>query len=383
VRSGAGFARASEGAEVRSSNRMIDDRRADVAGPYTTPSTGSAMRIAVILPAQTEIWGGVQRFAQELTSALAQLAEISTYHVYPQRDRSRTVSAVLGMARLLSDHRRRSFDAVLTTFHWPPSVPGIPTCGVIHDLRGLEGGSRGHTQIQSLIARSWERVLVPSPHVADDVQVRLGTRSPPEIIGEGLDHLDRFRPGVPPSPRQVIAVLAGRSPHKRGRLGVDAAVLAAERLSAEVAVIGAVPGGCPTSVRLLSAPTDDELAAMYGSARVVVAPSEYEGFGLAAGEALRSGAPVVYALDGTLRSLVGPGGVGTTPTAESMAAGIIEAWARSGELADAGRRAVEHLTWEATAKRVLMVVSSAISRANASSPRHPPLVNRRQRTTGA
>jgi glycosyltransferase involved in cell wall biosynthesis len=262
-----------------------------------------------------------------------------------------------GMRSLLSANRRLPFDAVLTTFHWPPSVPGLPTCGVIHDVRALHGRGRSARQLQAFIARSWAQVLVPSAHVAEDVRSLLGLQSLPSVIGEGLDHLEKFLPKSGGGSRHLIAVIGGQAEHKRAGLGVAAATRAAERLKAEIVVLGPVPGGCPSSVSHMPAPSDPQLAAVYGSARVVVAPSRYEGFGLAAGEALRCGAPVVYARDGTLASLVGGAGVSALPASISMADGIVEAWARSDELAAAGRRIVEPLTWASTARTVLSILS--------------------------
>jgi glycosyltransferase involved in cell wall biosynthesis len=319
------------------------------------------IRLAVILPARTEVWGGVQRFGHELATSLGRMADVVTYRLHPERDQSRTVAALASLGRLLGDHRRSAFDAVLTTFHWPPSVPGLKTWGVIHDLRGLRGQGRRARMLQSLIVRSWSGVCVPTDHVADEVQDALGLRSRPSVIGEGLDHLDDFLAEAGRLPRKSVVVIGGRSEHKRARLGSAAAVIAAERLAADVVVVGPVPGSCPPSVSQLPAPTDRELAGVFGSARVVVAPSQYEGFGLAAGEALRCGAPVVYALDGTLGSLVKGGGMGCLPTPVAMASGICEAWARTEELAVEGRRAVEELTWEAAATRVLTLVPSARS----------------------
>jgi hypothetical protein len=83
---------------------------------------------------------------------------------------------------------------------------------------------------------------------------------------------------------------------------------------------------------------------------------------------MRSGAAVVYALDGTLGSLIGSAGVGTMPTADAMAEGIIQAWSRSEELALEGRSAFEDLTWAAVATRVMGILSTVVSNTRAGDP---------------
>ena len=264
------------------------------------------MRLAVVMPARTSTPGGVQRFASELVPGLRALgAEVHEYRVHPTPAGNRPVAALKGVGALLVDHRRAHFDAVLTTFHWPPRISGLRTFGVVHDLRSCPQSLYAPARLLKVAAtRTWTATFVPSEHVGQSVNSMLGPKSV-IVIGEGLDHLDRYHLQPPPE-RSGIVVIAGRAPHKRGRLGLEAAIVATRRLGCRVTVVGRVEGDVPSDVDVLDQPDDETLARVYQSAVVAVAASSYEGFGLAAGEALRAGTPVVYAEDGTLASSSGP-----------------------------------------------------------------------------
>jgi glycosyltransferase involved in cell wall biosynthesis len=318
------------------------------------------MRLAVILPADTRRMGGVQRYSRGLLEALRLTVDVSTYRLHPAPNQPRTSAAVRGVQRIFRDHKRRRFDAVLTTFHWPMAIPSLPTFGVIHDLRSLHSLPRPHPMrwLQTSICRSWRSVLVPSPHVASEVVEHLGPLNT-AVVFEGVDHLDELR--RPQHGRRLILVLGGDAPHKRVNLGVRSAVIASSTVDADVAVVGASKLTFPSErVRSYRSPSDADLASLYGEARIAVAASEYEGFGLAAGEALRFGVPVVYATDGPLGFLVRNGGVGSRPTAEDMAEAIISSWHRFESLSREAQRDVEQLTWQRAASLVLDVIRDRI-----------------------
>ena len=314
------------------------------------------MRLALILPAQIEGWGGVQRFGACLEPALASIAEVSAYRLHPAPGASRLAALAAGVRDLERDYRRRQFDAVVSTFHWPPRLLGVPTVGVVHDLRrraGAQSRSLG-AQVERAILRTWDLVLVPTEHVRDEVASFVGERRI-AVIGEGTDHLDHLAP--PPAERRLVVVLGGRAPHKRAELGVRAAAEAVARLDADGVVLGAAPHPpMHPRIRVLEAPVDEEIAGVLTRARVVLAPSRYEGFGLAVGEALRLGAPVVFATDGPLGGLVGGGGLPAAPTASAMADAAVAAWSHHHALSEAARDAVRELTWVATARRVVQEV---------------------------
>jgi glycosyltransferase involved in cell wall biosynthesis len=324
------------------------------------------MRLALVLPALTDPPGGVQRFGDAIHDALRELAGVEAFRVHPAPAsprglRARAAALGRGWSEVRRRHRERPFDAVFTTFHWPwRLLERVPMVGFVHDLRsfGLVGDAAHRARRRSprtlglrAIWRSWDRVLVPSAHVAADVR-RVDPALRVVVVGEGLDHLDAWRSSTPPG-RDLLLVLGGRSPHKRGALAADVASRAAQALGCEAIVLGEAPSPVGAGARVASGYDDRQLRGWLERARVFVAPSRYEGFGLAAGEAMRAGAPVVYAVDCPMEELVGDGGLPAQPDTASMIQVVTAAWADAEAIGARARARAAGLTWRATAERVL------------------------------
>jgi glycosyltransferase involved in cell wall biosynthesis len=324
------------------------------------------MRIGLILPAQTAQWGGVQRFAASLEAALRVRADVQTARIHPAEGQTRAQALKLGWTRLHEAHRERPLDAIVSTFHYPPALwPGVPMLGFVHDVRGwslqaeagAERASRWTPAAMALRAtvRTWNRTLVPSAHVRRDMEW-LVPGHPVIAVGEGVDHL-------PPSEdrlagrahRDRVVLIAGRAPHKRAELGLQAAEQLVQQIAGPVHVVGRLPRA-PLSDRIVPCPDDLDdagLVALLTRAAVVLVPTGYEGFGLAAGEAMWAGAPVVYAADCPLAGVVAEGGVGVAPTPEALAAAAADLWNSANDHSAAARQAAARWTWGQTAERIL------------------------------
>jgi glycosyltransferase involved in cell wall biosynthesis len=149
---------------------------------------------------------------------------------------------------------------------------------------------------------------VGAPFEADEVPERpdptlagLGVAPPYFLfVGNPLPHknvaglLDAFV-GIPPALGRLV--LAGIPPGARAGVG---ALCAARGLGDRVRVLAPVPAVT--------------LAHLYRGARAVVCPSLWEGFGLAALEAMACGAPVLAANRGGLPEVVGDAGLLVDPT---------------------------------------------------------------------
>jgi glycosyltransferase involved in cell wall biosynthesis len=204
-----------------------------------------------------------------------------------------------------------------------PSLEGLPLgtrlplVVTLHDLaprkrpdRHLRTGLR-HRRRWAVVRRS-VRVIVPSRAVAADAERLLGIPADRiEVIGEAAAPV--FRPiaeprGLlerlalparfllwvgcldPPDPRKNVEALAGAV-----AAGDGPPLVLAGRVSAPSRRL-AVPG----RVVLTGPLSDPELAALYAAADALVLPSDDEGFGLTAVEALACGTPVAAFAAGSL-----------------------------------------------------------------------------------
>jgi glycosyltransferase involved in cell wall biosynthesis len=160
--------------------------------------------------------------------------------------------------------------------------------------------------------------------------------------------------GPPAEPAEVLYV--GRlSPEKN----VDTLVEALGDLNLVVAGDGPLRDRVPTA---LGAVPHAEVERLLERASVVVAPSEREGFGLAAAEAMAFGRPVVAAAGGALLELVSDGETGLLVPPRDAAAlrAAVERLLADPELRErlgsaARARARERFGWDAVIERTLDV----------------------------
>jgi glycosyltransferase involved in cell wall biosynthesis len=109
----------------------------------------------------------------------------------------------------------------------------------------------------------------------------------------------------------------------------------------------------PSRVELMPWLDDDQFRACFAGARLVVYPSDFEGFGLPAVEALRLGIPVVVSDDKALAEVTGGHAVTTRSVApDELAAAIAEALSLGEDQLAAGRRFTDRMTWEGTAATI-------------------------------
>ncbi len=204
--------------------------------------------------------------------------------------------------------RRQGCPLVLYIWDLPPKATGTGWYDPVwwwggHFFRlprpvGGYGRRRGHYSRLRYIAARAEAVWVPSEMTGSTVWSRFGVagRRVPYCYDSGRFHRGSIARDEPPTLLTVSRLRA----HKNHA----ATVRAAARLgrNVQVRLVGRGPereplerlaGSLGVRCRIDTRADDGEVTAAYQSARVVVCPSRFEGFGLTPLEAIASGTPVV------------------------------------------------------------------------------------------
>jgi glycosyltransferase involved in cell wall biosynthesis len=230
-------------------------------------------------------------------------------------------------------------------------------------------------------AKRADMILAISRFTRDEVHRVLGV--PLERIRVTLLAADDLR--IPPAERDAAAlarlgvttpyVLAVGAADRRKNLGLlDRAMpRVAERFPQATLVLAgprrrmARSGQEPSWQRTLGFVSDEDLMTLYRCARVVVAPSSYEGFGLPALEAMQLGAPVIAARATSLPEAGGDAAVYVEPEDDVALAreigrvlsdDAVHAAMREASLAQSAR-----FSWDETAQRTLAAFDDAVAAA--------------------
>jgi glycogen synthase len=275
--------------------------------------------------------------------------------------------------RLLRD---AEYDAAVLDFsaYAPVRVPaGRPVGVTVHHLTGPTAGARWSRPVGGVVARV-ERLLLrrggrfsaDSRATAIQLAEIVGPGVPIDVIGAGVD--DRLF-ALSRRPEGWVLYFGRLDVHQKGLDTLLHAVarLARARGDVELRVAGrgrdgdavrrlARALGVERHVRVLGAVSDDARLALLAGAAVQAMPSRFEGFGLAAAEAMAAGVPLVATHVGSLPEVLDAprGGVLVPP---DDPAALADALGRLLDSADAraalgrsARRAAERHRWGAVAE---------------------------------
>lgn len=297
----------------------------------------------------------------------------------------------------------------LVVHHAGGTVPlrrNRPSIVTIFDLQPIE-----HPHRFGPIKRRWlgaslpravaaaERVVCLSRHTADRLRDLLGV---PEAklrvvpYGQPLPPVPEPQPGSPGSTASSPAVDVDRFgryllfpaiayPHKRhidlveamarlGRSLNDVSLVLTGREGPELPPVldRARSLGLGHRVHVLGRVPEADLVALYGSARALVYPSAYEGFGLPVMEAMALGCPVVVSDAGPLPEVVDRAGlVCPVGDVDALAAAVTEVVGdptRAAELRRLGRDRAAEFTVERAAARLVEVYREVADDIQARGP---------------
>ena len=235
---------------------------------------------------------------------------------------------------------QRLYDATVRRSNVMLTVSGF-TAG---ELRRVLDVPRDRVRVTPLAADDF-----PVPPVSRDADVlaRLGVRVP-FVLAVGTK--DR---------RKNLALLDRAMPHVVDLLP-SAKLVVVGQLNAEDA------GGDAPWRHAVGFVSEADLASLYRSARALVMPSLYEGFGLPVLEAMRLGAPVICARTSSLLEVGGDAARFVSPTDEGqLALAILQLFTDDvtyGTMQRAGVAHAARFSWDDTARRTLAAFDDALRR---------------------
>jgi glycosyltransferase involved in cell wall biosynthesis len=250
---------------------------------------------------------------------------------------------------------------------------GCPKVITVHDLRhelAPEQFSRGRRLLRKLSYEVGYRqaagVICISDRTRKDLlhsRPWLSSR-PVFTVPWAADHVDAWPRQDPAPGGDPYALAFGHFPNKGVERVIDAwQILRARGEARPLALVG-LTGSARAGIveRIRAAGLEEvitplpwldnrEFQTRFASAGLIVFPSDFEGFGLPAVEAMRLGIPLVISSDEALREVTG-GNATVACAAEpaALADAVSAAWATPSERLDRARAFVDQSTWEQVAR---------------------------------
>ena len=268
---------------------------------------------------------------------------------------------------------QRSGTVVVSTIHHP--ITHDRAIALAHEddwgMRLLIRRWHVFLRMQIRVAKQLKHIVTVSVNSKKDIAADFGVATDRlTVIYNGVDsQVFAPRPGVQRDPMHLITTASADQPLKGTRYLIDAVALLVEEFAdLKLTFIGKPNPGGPTDQRLEATGlkpriefhhgiNSEAIVDLYARASIAVVPSEYEGFGFPAAEAMACEVAVVSTCGGALPEVVGDAGV-IVPCrdAAALAAGIrkllVDPQLRQ-NLALAGRqRVIERFNWGAVAAQL-------------------------------
>jgi glycosyltransferase involved in cell wall biosynthesis len=255
----------------------------------------------------------------------------------------------------------------------------VPTCLLLHDVRAADGQTRwprwfARWHLRASCARA-AAIVVPSAFTAGRVRALAPSAAIPTVVGNGIELPEPSPPPAAPGNGHLLHT-GHLEPRKNLDVVLQALALLPPQRRPDLVLVGRDAGsadhlqqlaarlGIARSLHVRGVLADSEVATLCATARAVVVPSTYEGFGLAALEGLACGRPTLVAAAGALPEVVGEAGTCLPPHDAAAWARAIDATATGGAAAAPARRQrAAQFAWPAAGRRLLEVWRSIADRA--------------------
>jgi glycosyltransferase involved in cell wall biosynthesis len=334
---------------------------------------------------------GVQRFATEISAALASLLadtgapppimlvpHLPDRALRPSDIPLRVVGRHSGQLWEQLELPRHARDGVLLNLGNTAPLRGGRQLLVIHDAGVYESPDAyswkfraWYKFLQTRLVRGSTGIVTVSQFSRREIVRFLGAAADQvAVIPEGADHMQHLVPdqGVLARhaimPGRFVIAVGNLSRHKNlASLHATAAALATRGI--DLVITGGLDSGVfaagqstlPTPAKYVGRVSDQELRALYDAAACFVFPSLYEGFGLPAVEAMMCGCPVVAADIPALREVCGEAALFCNPAdADDIArqvCRVIDEPATREALITAMPAHIADYTWRAAARALL------------------------------
>jgi glycosyltransferase involved in cell wall biosynthesis len=262
---------------------------------------------------------------------------------------------------------------------------GCPKVITVHDMRHErfpEQFSRGRRLLRKLSYgvgyRQAAGVICISERTRRDLlhsRPWLATRSV-FTVPWAADHVDAWPRQQSPPGGDPYALAFGHFPNKAVERVIDAWRILRERGEARALVLVGLrsedrpkilerihAAGLDALITPLPWLDDRQFQARFASAGLIVFPSDFEGFGLPAVEAMRLGIPLVISADEALLEVTGGNATVVRDTEPALLADAVSAaWATPAEELNRARAYVEQSTWENAARETRAVLGQVVER---------------------
>ena len=234
--------------------------------------------------------------------------------------------------------------------------------------------------MQGKVARQLKHIVTVSERSRQDICRAFAIDADRvHVIHNGID-TEAFHPepSIARNPWQLITTASADQPLKGTQHLIPAfARLCEAHPRLTLVFVGKPKPGGPTErlidkhgvadrIRFVHGIGVDEIRHLYVSSAIAVVPSEYEGFGFPAGEAMACGTPVVSTDGGALPEVVGDAAcvvpVGSTDALAGAIDALLRDPAQRARYADAGRqRILEKFSWSDAAEQMVSLYDRVVA----------------------